>query len=166
MGGRYLAIYLRDHFAASVAGVEVTRRSLDSNRGTEYEPFFERMLREISQDQGSLASIMRRLRIAPSPVKASAAWLAEKVGRLKLNGRLVGYSPLSRVIELELLGTGVAAKAAMWKTLHGLRERLPDLQGVDLDALIRRADEQAAEVERVRRRAIQELVPSAPAGGG
>jgi hypothetical protein len=36
--------------------------------------------------------------IAPG-VKIGAGWLAEKLGRLKLNGRLLEYSPLSHLIE-------------------------------------------------------------------
>ena len=36
-----------------------------------------------------------------------AGWVAEKAGRLKLNGSLLTYSPLSRLVELEGLSLGV-----------------------------------------------------------
>ena len=36
-----------------------------------------------------------------SRAKDGAAWVAEKLGRLKTNGQLTGYSPLSRLVELE-----------------------------------------------------------------
>ena len=44
-------------------------------------------------------------------------WTGEKLGRLKLNGQLLGYSPLSRLIELEGLMLGIAGKLAMWIAL-------------------------------------------------
>ena len=43
----------------------------------------------------------------PDRLKVAGAWAGEKAGRLKLNGHLTGYSPQSRVIELEGLVVGV-----------------------------------------------------------
>jgi hypothetical protein len=37
---------------------------------------------------------------------------------LKLNGQLRGYSPLSRLDELELLQIGVAGKRRLWRALE------------------------------------------------
>jgi hypothetical protein len=53
---------------------------------------------------------MDELRFGGDKVKNIAAWGIEKVGRLKLNGQLTGYSPLSRVVELEGLLAGIAGK--------------------------------------------------------
>ena len=39
------------------------------------------------------------------------AWSAEKFGRLKLNGQLSGYSPLSRLEELEILALVAEGKS-------------------------------------------------------
>ena len=41
-------------------------------------------------------------------------WLA----RLKLNGRLRGYSPVSRLEEFEMLTAGIVTKASLWRTLR------------------------------------------------
>jgi hypothetical protein len=43
--------------------------------------------------------------------------VAERLGLLKLNGRIVNYSPLSRVLELEGLGLLVAFNGSLWRTL-------------------------------------------------
>ncbi len=64
----------------------------------------------------------------------------ERVGRLKLNGRLVGYSPLSRVLELEALMSGVQAKRGLWRALRQSGEFTGG--DVDLSDLERRAIEQ------------------------
>jgi len=96
---------------------------------------------------------MVRLGVARDPVKVWAGWLAEKVGRLKLNGRIAGYSPLSRVVELEALGLGVEGKRALWRALAAEAARDARLEGVDLTALGSRAERQRRLIERERLRA-------------
>jgi hypothetical protein len=93
---------------------------------------------------------MERLGLKRSRVKPRLAIAAERLARLKLNGRLVGYSSLSRFVELDFLVMGIAGKKILWANLAdlaNLRERLPD---VDFDALIERAEKQLAELEPVR----------------
>jgi hypothetical protein len=81
------------------------------------------------------------------------AWSAEKVGRLKLNGQLTGYSPLSRLEELEILSLGVEGKLAMWRALD--RAGVPE---ADLEILIKRAQSQRRRLERQRLDAATEAL--------
>ncbi len=86
----------------------------------------------------------------------------ERLGRLKLNGRLGTYSPLSRFMGLEFLAMGIEGKKLLWTTLRdlaGLASRLPD---VDFDDLIQRAERQRADLEPFRVRAGTEAL-AAPA---
>jgi hypothetical protein len=148
--GRLLAIYLNDHLAGATVGTELARRSLRANRGTELGRFLEELLAEIEEDKRTLESIMGRLGVPKSAVKPRLAVVAERLGRLKLNGQVTGYSPLSRVLELEGLTIGVAGKLSLWRNLRdgaGLAERLP---AVDLDALIARAEHQLAAIAEHR----------------
>jgi hypothetical protein len=69
-----------------------------------------RFLEEVRQDRGALLELMRRLQFPCNRGKITVAWAAEKVGRLKLNGQLKGYSDLSRLLELEGLCLGVEGK--------------------------------------------------------
>jgi hypothetical protein len=147
---RLLAIYLNDHLAGSTAGVELARRARANNRGTAYEAPLERIATEIAEDRAALLDVMRRLGVGRDPLKEWAGWLAEKSGRLKRNGRLHGYSPLSRVLELELLGLGVEGKRALWRALQRTAAADPRLDGVDLDELLRRADRQRRRLEQLR----------------
>jgi hypothetical protein len=90
-----------------------------------------------------------------------AAWTAEKAGRLKLNGRLTSYSPLSRVVELEALSIGVEGKLAMWRALKRIADEDPRLDAEQLDALVKRAQSQRRRLERHRLNAAREaLVPA------
>ena len=119
-----IAIYLNDHFAAATSGRDLARRAARGNRTSDYGPCLERMAREIAEDRGSLLVIMEALGVRTDSLKVIVGWGAEKVGRLKLNGRLLGYSPLSRVVELEGLAIGVYAKLALWRSLEQLESEL------------------------------------------
>jgi hypothetical protein len=145
-----LAIYLNDHHAGSVAGVELAKRTLNNNRGTEYEAFLARLLSDIQEDQSKLEGIMERSDIPRSPVKPGIAWASEKVGRLKLNGALTGYSPLSRLIELEGLRLGVEGKRCLWRSLRSARPEGASVTDEELDELIARADAQIEAIEEHR----------------
>jgi hypothetical protein len=155
-----LAIYLNDHLAAATGGRELARRAASSNRGSEYGPFLERLAVEIAEDRESLIGIMRALNVRVDPLKVLAGWGAEKVGRLKLNGRLRSYSPLSRVVELEGLTLGVHGKLAMWRSLQQLEPTVPRIPGGLLAELVDRAQRQLEELEIHRQRACTEALTS------
>lgn len=154
-----LAIYLNDHLAAATGGRELARRAAASNRSSDYGPFLKRLAEEIAEDRESLLLIMHVLDVRVDPVKVMVGWGAEKVGRLKLNGRLLGYSPLSRLIELETLGVGLYAKLALWRSLAQLEPERIAGAGVTLLNLVARAERQLDELELHRERAVTEVLP-------
>jgi hypothetical protein len=148
-----LAIYLNDHLAGATGGHELAKRSLGNNRGTEYEAELSSIAAEIEEDKDTLERLMRELGVARSPWKTGAAWVAEKVGRGKLNGTLLGYSALSRLEELEALRSGVIAKAAMWAALADAAADVPGIRKQEMRRLLRRAERQAERLEALRLRA-------------
>ena len=117
MNRKLLGIYLNDHLAGSTAGAELARRAAGSNEGNDYGAFLAELAREIQEDRETLREIMRRLQYGEDIPKKVGAWTAEKIGRLKPNGQLRGYSPLSRLVELEGLTLGITGKLALWKAL-------------------------------------------------
>ena len=151
--GRLIAIYLNDHLAGATGGAQLARRALRANRGTPFEAALERLATEIEEDRAALADVMDRLGVARDPLKVLAGWSAEKLGRAKLNGRITGYSPYSRVLELEMLALGVEGKRALWRALERVAGADARLTGVDLPALAGRADAQRRLIERQRLRA-------------
>lgn len=151
-----LGIYMNDQLAAGVVWREVARRSAGSNEGTDLGRAVERVAAQIAEDVTTFEQLMERLGIGRSRVKSSLAVVAERIGRLKLNGRLLGYSPLSRFVELDFLAAGIEGKRILWANLRdfaGLPSRLPD---VDFDHLIERAERQRAELEPFRAQAGRE----------
>lgn len=144
--GNLLAIYLNDHLAGATLGVELARRLRDSNPDVpEFGAPLCEICVEIEADRETLKEIMGRLGVGQSKLKPMAAVFGERLGRLKLNGRLRGYSPLSRLVELEALQLGVAGKRRLWRALE--RTHAGDLPGVELDALAERATEQLRRLE-------------------
>ena len=151
MGDRLLGIYLRDHHAASAGGVALARRALGAKH-----PIAE----QIAHDRETLEEIMRQLDVSPSATKVGFVRMAERLSRLKLNGRLFKHSPLSRVVELETLLVGVRGKEALWTALLTIG---PSLQGIDLDALVESARAQAREVDDLRLSAVAVAFDGIPA---
>ena len=158
---RLLAIYLNDHLAGATVGVELARRALKENRHNDYGQFLATLTEEIGQDRRTLVQLMERLAIPRSKAKVQAAWALEKLGRLKLNGRILEYSPLSRLIELEGLAAGIDAKRAMWLSLLQIRANDKRLKDFDLERLAARAEDQRRRLEPHRLSAAHEALSSA-----
>jgi hypothetical protein len=157
---KLLGIYLNDHLAGSTSGAELARRAAGANSGTPLGDDLARLAAEIGEDRESLKAIMASLELGEDRVKVAAGWSAEKLGRLKLNGRLTGYSPLSRVVELEGLALGITGKLALWLALRGLVDEEPRLDAAELDRLRERAERQRDAVERHRMDATREAFAS------
>ncbi|MEX0973582.1 MAG: hypothetical protein WDZ46_10045 [Solirubrobacterales bacterium] len=150
--GDLLAIYLNDHLAGATAGVELARRLRASNEDDpEFGPALAEACAEIEADRETLKGVMDRLGVGRSKLKPLAAVLGERLGRMKPNGRLRGYSPLSRLDELELLQIGVAGKRRLWRALE--RTHAGDLPDFDLGALAERATGQLRRLEELHLKA-------------
>ena len=149
-----LKTYLQDHHAGATAGLELARRTAGANEGSDYGPQLRRIADEIAEDRELLEQVMERLEIKPSRLKDAGGWTAEKVGRLKPNNRLLSYSPLSRVIELEGLLMGVTGKQALWEALETAVGET--LDGIEFPQLAERAADQRQRLETLRRTAAAE----------
>ena len=148
MGQRLLAIYLQDHLAGSTGGLELAKRAAASNEGSPLGEFLERLAAEIEEDRETLKEIMAALDIGEDAVKNAMGWGAEKLGRLKPNGQLTGYSPLSGLVELEGLHIGISGKLSAWETLRTVFGE--EVAGRNLDGLVSRARRQLDELREFR----------------
>jgi hypothetical protein len=153
-----LATYLNDHLAGATAGRELARRSAASNRGSDLGRFLAGLAREIDEDRDALLALMGGLGVGTDRIKVLGGWAVEKLGRLKPNGRLFSYSPLSRLVELEGLALGVRGKLALWQALEIIQAGEPTLAKTDLISLGERAERQLSELERHRRAIVAEAL--------
>jgi hypothetical protein len=153
-----LGIYLNDHLAGATAGTELVRRMTSSGHLPGPSQALSRLASEIAEDRATLLQIMADLGIPVRSYKVYAAWVGEKVGRLKPNGHLRTRSPVSNLEELELLRLGVEGKAAGWRTLRVLADRDSRLAAGRLDELIARARRQADLLEDLRVQAAAQVI--------
>lgn len=161
-----LAIYLNDHLAASAGGVGLARRARDAHAEHHDRATAELLAdvtSEIEADKEQLERILGMVGARRDHIKQLVAAGAERVARLKTNGRLVRRSPLSSLIELEGLTIAVQGKRCGWRALQQLDD--PRLAGVDLGRLVTRAEEQYQQLEE-RRLAVAAQVLSSDGNPG
>ena len=153
-----LTIYLQDHHAGAQAGIALARRAAANHRGTDAGPVLDGLVADLVEDEQVLERIMRTVGADRSPIKDIGARLAELGGRLKLNGQLLGRSPLSSVIELEGLLSGVKSKQHVWLLLRDATDL--DLDREELDRMVARADDQLERLHDLWGRAATTAFPT------
>ena len=161
MTSQLLRIYLQDHLAGATGGASLAVRLARNNQGTSYAAELTQLSREVADDLGTLQQLMAALHVSPNPAKNAAASVAERVGRLKLNGRLTGYSPLSRLVEIEALKAGVQGKAALWRSLQYVADDYPALDTQQFSTLQERAQSQLDRLLSLHRRAAVDALAAA-----
>lgn len=140
-------LYLSDHFTGATAGLErmelMTRTAQDTPFYAELAEATEQLRaeRELYRDLLNTLGVPRRRH------RQAAAWLGEKAGRLKLNGRVVRRSPMTTVLEAELMRSAVLGKIGGWQTL---REHAGEL-GLDAARLTELTAQARAQIELLDR---------------
>jgi hypothetical protein len=152
-----LGIYVNDHLASATGGIELVGRMLGVHTGGRFEEPLEQLLSELRDEKSSLRAIMTALDIPVRQYKQLGVWVAEKVTRAKLNGRLTSRSPLSDLVEFEFLASGVRAKRSGFETLRIAAEVEPRLPSAELDRLIDQAHRQYEWLTRARREVAAEV---------
>ena len=161
-----LGIYLNDHLAGATGGLELARRVAGAGQMPADTQALQRLAAEAAQDRAALLDIMRALGVPVRSYKVWAAWAGEKAGRLKPNGRLRTRSPLSNLLELELLRLAVQGKEAGWRTLQAQARTDPRLDAGRLEELGARAAAQAALLEELRLRAAEHVLATSATAHG
>ncbi len=154
--------YVNDHITgASAVASRVARMSRNPDAGEDADEL-GRLARELRQEQRVHEATARDLGLTLSRWKHLGAAVAERVARLKPNGRALGRSPMTLVLELEVLRSGLEGKRLGWTTLREHADAL-GLDAGRLDALVARSREQAETVERMHARHRAQAF-DAPAG--
>ena len=96
--------------------------------------------------------------VSGGDLKRVAALLTERAARLKLNGHLLTYSPLSRVLELETLMSAIRGKQSLWVALHTAAPSHPEWSDFDFAALEKRGSEQLDTLGQVHEWAVTEMM--------
>ena len=141
-----LRIYVNDHRAGAVAGISLCRRIESQEKGTRLGDLATELVAEIEADRRELNRYAAANGITANPLKQMGAAIAEVVGRLKFNGFVVHRSPLSAVLEVEMLMAGIDAKGSLWRSLLA-GDRIAPFDIDVLEHLIGRAKSQRDRLE-------------------
>ncbi len=161
-----LGVYVNDHLAAATGGIELVCRMLGVHRGSRWERPLEQLLTELRDERSALLGVTRAVGVPVRQYKQLGVWLAEKVSRAKLNGRLLSRSPLSDLIEFEFLASAVRGKRSGFETLRIVAEVDGRLDRAELDRLIDQAHRQYAWLTDARREVAAEVFGGRPAAAG
>lgn len=152
-----LGLYLSDHLTGATAGAARAERMSADTIDTPLYGRLSETAQEIRLERAFLKRVIADLGLRRRRHRQAAAWLGERLGRLKTNGAIVRRSPLTLVLEAELMRSAVLAKLGMWRVLEELAPELGWEPEVFAD-LVARAEAQAeaygATHEYARRRAF------------
>lgn len=162
MAHKAMDVYLNDHLGGATLGSELAIQIGDHAEGTPLADVMTTLRAQIEEDRETLVDLMQRMGVTRNPVKQATGWLAEKASRVKFSGLSSGDSGHGIFMALESMALGVQGKASLWRALREVRADHPPLAGVDLDALVARADEQYATLERERLAAAARALSAEP----
>ncbi|WP_421741512.1 hypothetical protein [Cellulomonas sp.] len=145
---RLLRIYLSDHVAGATGAIARSRRMSRAYDGTPLGRPIGGFAAELESEREVLLELADSLGMRLSRWKSVGAAAGERVGRLKPNGRLASASPLSALLELELLRGGVNAKRGLWDSLASWSGAL-GLERAPFEELDRRGLAQIELLERL-----------------
>ncbi|MBE8475040.1 hypothetical protein [Streptomyces justiciae] len=154
---RMLGIYLNDHLAGATSGSALARRMVQEHHASAYGGDLDKLATEIAQDRQALAGMLADLDVPVRRYKPVLAWLAERIGRVKPNGRLLRRSGLAVLVELETLRLGAQGKASLWRALLPVSALEPRLDADRLEQLLRRAEQQVRTLDSLHARAVVQV---------
>lgn len=134
-----LATYLNDHRAGAAGAIEMLEHLVERHRGAELGTFAEDLLVRVRSDREVLERLVESVG-EPNVLKEAAAWMGEKLSRLKLPKG--DESGLGLFETLEALLLGITGKKALWDALALIAPDDRRLAGVDFAALARDAQAQ------------------------
>lgn len=158
---KLLEIYFQDHYAGASGGEQLAKRIAGALEGSD-KTEMGRIAAEIEEDRNALRELMKAFDVDPDRIKQVAAQAGEMVGRLKLNGRVLSPSPLSRVLEYEGMIMGVTGKLQLWRSLSEVAGHEDALDESRLKDLIKRAESQRLRLERLHAKAARTAFGRAP----
>lgn len=155
MTDTHLATYLNDHLAGAVAALELLEHLEKTHAGAPVARALSELRTEIDADRDVLQSLMTQLHVTESKPRKAAAWLAERLASVKLRLDDSGDGSFRLFESLEVLSLGIEGKLGLWRTLAAVAPAQPDVDSLDYETLMLRAEEQRRRAEDMRLRAAQ-----------
>jgi hypothetical protein len=149
-----LATYLQDHLAGAKHAIDLLENLRTRHAGQPLGQFAAMLLAEVEADRGVLRGLAETIGGGPSELKEMAAWVSEKLSRIKLNDDADGFGTFEA---LEFLEIGIRGKRLLWIALGSIVATDHRLHGPDYARLVARAETQEKQVDERR----LEIAPTA-----
>jgi hypothetical protein len=149
MAQQPIHVYLNDHLAGATAGVDLAKQAAERHDG-ELGEFFAQLTDEISADHNTLTALMDQMDAHASGAKEVLAKAGSVVSETKFSGESMNDPEFGTFLTLETLLIGVEGKLCMWKALKVVEDEYAELQSVDIDTLVKRAQSQRDKLEGKR----------------
>lgn len=146
-----LGLYLSDHLTGATGGLSRARFMAEHYADTALAPDLRRLVSELTEEVEVLTTVIDGLGLPRRRYRQAAAWAGERVGRLKLNRRVLSRSPMTPLLELELFRGAVMGKLGLWQVLSHHAADL-GLTAARFDALAQQARDQAEMFDRLHAR--------------
>lgn len=132
---RLLRAYLADHLQLLRSARELAARVRRRERGAAGVALLDDVLAELSRNEAVAIAFLRQLGAGPPGLRLALGTAAERVGRLKPNGRLFRPSPLALVFEVEVLESLLEMSARCWRAVDRAGVAAPEVVAARADAL-------------------------------
>lgn len=145
---RILQTYLSDHLTGAAGGRARALKMSEWYADREIGPELAVVARQLDEEHTHLSELIDDLGLRRGRPLQVLARVGEFVGRAKTNGRVLTGSPMTPLLELELLRAAVNGKQGLWQVLTEYADEL----GLDADVhrrLTADAQRQAETLERL-----------------
>jgi hypothetical protein len=144
---RMLQTYLSDHLTGAAGGRARALKMSEWYADREIGPELAEVARQIDEEHGHLGELIDALDLRRGLPLQVLARVGELVGRAKTNGRVLTRSPMTPLLELELLRAAVNGKQGLWQVLAEYADEL----GLDAADYLRRAADAERQAETLER---------------
>lgn len=143
-----LELYLNDHLAGASGGRNRAHHMVEAHADLPVAGELADLARQLDGEWERVDRLIKELGLDTLRYRQVAAAVGERLGRLKLNRRLTQRSPMTPVLETELLRGAVNAKRGLWQVMQELAPRL-DMDATEWHELDRQAVAQSELLDRV-----------------
>lgn len=142
-----LSVYLQDHLAGADLAIKLLEdlRAHCSTTGAEALPASLHI--RIREDRATLQKLVDAVGAGRALLKEAASWVGEKATLIKLGEQEDEFGHFEA---LEFLALGVLGKKQLWRALRELPKSHFEMNSINFDELIARADAQYALIETRR----------------
>ena len=116
--GVLFELYLSDHLTGATAGVNRGERMVADYVDTPVYAQLGQITERLVAERDFLEKLIHGLGFSRKPYRQAVAWAGERIGRLKGNGRVASRSPMTLLLETDLMRGAVRSKVGVWETLR------------------------------------------------